>query len=53
MNAKEQANEATLQRQLEEAATDNETRTIARIMAEIAEEHLNMPYLAVVRDCFI
>ena len=30
--------EATLQRELEEAATDNDTRTIARIMAEIAEE---------------
>lgn len=32
--------EAELQRQLEEAATDNDTRTIARIMAEIAEEGL-------------
>ena len=38
MNAKEQANEAALQRELEAAATDNDTRTIARIMAEIAEE---------------
>lgn len=31
-------NEAALQRQLEEAATDDDTRTIARLMAEMAEE---------------
>lgn len=35
---KELANEAALQRELQEAATDNDTRTIARIMAETAEE---------------
>lgn len=40
MNAKEHAEEAALQRQLEAAATDNDTRTIARIMAEMAEEEL-------------
>lgn len=38
MNAKEHTDEAALQRQLEEAATDNDTRAIARILAEIAEE---------------
>lgn len=38
MSAKEHADEAALQRLLEEAATDDDTRTIARIMAEIAEE---------------
>lgn len=38
MNENEHAKEAALQRELEEAATDDDTRTIARIMAEIAEE---------------
>lgn len=32
------ANEAALQLQLEEAAPDDDARTIARIMAEMAED---------------
>lgn len=38
MNENEHAKEAVMQRELEEAATDNDTRIIARIMAEMAEE---------------
>lgn len=36
----ELANEAALQRELEKVTTDEDTRTIARIMAETAEEQL-------------
>lgn len=40
MNENEHAKEAVLQRELQEAATDDDTRTIARVMAEIAEEQV-------------